>query len=173
MDSSDTKDKHFSFPEFRYSDTEDKAEMPDRFANQPRPDKDKTKHRIPVLCPRLPIRCRILTQLGSVFSLAIVSLRTLLVFGWLLNFDVAPWMGPLQHVVVFDKVIIGTFIGIWYMRFLVQIWEADLVCAKVEAAAGGDAQAKADIEALEKKRDWDMMFKHRPYNLSWIFGARK
>ncbi|RSL59795.1 hypothetical protein CEP54_007115 [Fusarium duplospermum] len=173
MDSSDVKDKHFSFPEFQYTNTKDQSPMPDGSANQPQPDNDRTIPRIPVLCPRFPIRLRVLTQLGSVLSLAIVSLRALLVFGWLLNFNVAPWMGPLQRVVIFDKIIIGTFVSIWYMRFLVQIWEADLVFSKAEAAAQGDAQAKADIEALEKKRDWNMLFKHRPYNVSWVFGARK
>ncbi|KAL6357869.1 hypothetical protein LRP88_08046 [Fusarium phalaenopsidis] len=173
MDKTDSKETVFSFPRFQYTNPQDTSQMPDQFANKPRPDKDQSIPRIPVVCPKFPLRCRVLTQLGSIASLAIVSLRALLVLGWLLDLDIIPWMGPLRHVVVFDKIIVGTLLGVWYMRFLSQMWEADLLVAKIEAAARGDARAKADIEALEKKRDWDMLLKHRPYNLSWIFGSSK
>lgn len=173
MDKADSKETHTSFPEFQYTNPQDTPQMPGQSANTSQPDKDEWTPRVPVVCPRFPLRYRILTQLGCVLGLAIVGLRALLMFGWLLDLDFTPLMGPLQHVVVFDKVIIGTFLGIWYMRFLVQIWEADLAFSKVEEAARGDARAKADIEALEKKRDYGMLLNHRPYNLSWIFGSRK
>ncbi|KAL2685140.1 hypothetical protein Neosp_006236 [[Neocosmospora] mangrovei] len=152
MNNAYDKETHTSFPEFKYSNPTDTSQMPEEPTTKPQPGKDKSTPQIPVLSPYLPIRYRVLTQFGSVCSLIIVILRA---YVFLLGVDDTRWMGPLQHVVIFDKLIIGTFLGVWYMRFLVQMWEADLALSKMEAAARGDAGAMVDCEALRKKRDWE------------------
>ncbi|KAJ4311337.1 hypothetical protein N0V84_010502 [Fusarium piperis] len=160
MDSPHSKETHFSFPEFQYSNPEDKAQTSDQSA------------RIPVISAYFPLRYRTLTQLGCIVGLAAVSLRALLVVCQVLCVDANPWIDRLRRMVVFDKIIIGVFTAAWYMRILIEIWEADLLLSKMEAAAGGDARAQTDMVALREKRDWGMLLNHRPFNLSWVFGAR-
>ncbi|KAJ3471050.1 hypothetical protein MRS44_001149 [Fusarium solani] len=175
MDNAHSKEIHTSFPEFQYSNPENDAQMPDQEPNQPQSDKasHQTTPSTTGSGPYYPFPYEPRTQLARTLFSAVTWLRVLRSLCWVFEVDLDPWIGPLRHVVVLDSFIHLVLIAVWLMQLLVRKCEAGLAFFKPEAAARGDAGAKADFEALREKRDWNMLWKQRSFKLPCIFGASK
>lgn len=175
MDNAHSKESHTSFPEFQYSNPENESQMPDQEPNQP--PSDKASHQMPPrttgIWPYYPFPYEPRTKLARIIFSAVACLRVLQVLCWVFEVDLDPWIGPLRHVVALDSFINLVLNAVRFMQLLVRMCEAGLAFFKPEAAARGDAGAKADFEALREKRDWNMLWKQRSFKLPCIFGAIK